>query len=127
MSEGPRRVLDKRSQLRGQLGRTPMMPPPPDPWRDADWPEPHVSTDDGADLSERLAELDEPTELELACMCPDRLADPPEDWDQWLAGLSAEELDEILGRGDPHGAQPLVGAGFADGGVLDTLDPGPVL
>jgi len=104
-----------------------MMPPPLDPWQDADWPESDVRADNGADLDERLAEVDEPTELELAGMCPDPLADPPEDWDQSLAGLSAEELDEILGPGEPLGAQPLNGAGFAEGGVLDTLNPGPVL
>src|SRR6266704_547163 len=110
----------------------------------------------GADLPCGGEGWHEPSEAELAGCWPDRFAGPPEDGDAWLDGLAAAELEALLGPGQdegqesadaefgadrPAGAGTPAGtaeqagfgsgtgasAGFAEGGLLDTLGPGPAL
>ncbi len=88
-------------------------------------------------------EPEEPSDAELLGAWPDPFAGPPDDGDAWLADLSVPELEvlagqwaaehgpgrDVLGAGFTH-AQPgdAAGAvGFAGGGALDGMVPGPVL
>jgi len=81
----------------------------------------------------------EPSDAELAGLWPDPFAGPPEDGpdeeDGWLAELSVAEvsaaqvsvteMDAIWGTGT--GSEAACESGFADGGLLDGLEPGPAL
>jgi hypothetical protein len=112
------------------------LPPPGGPGLPEHWPEDEPWLDE-------LAELEEPTEADLAGLCPDVLAGPPDGEDAWLGDLSLAELDALAdqwaageGRVPPRDG---VGAGFgrdlpgdpalgfAAGGPLDGLAPGQVL
>jgi hypothetical protein len=79
-----------------------------------------------------------PTEAELAGLCPDLLAGPPEGEWAWLADLPGPLLEEYLeATAEPVRPEPLPaglwsraagdGPGFAAGGAGDRLAPGPVL
>ena len=71
------------------------------------------------------AERTEPSEAELYGMWPDPYCDPPDDVADWAAGLSAAELDEIFGVGQPcPGPEP---ADADQDGLLDVLAPGSCL
>lgn len=101
------------------MNQPPVGPPSgPAPSAGQDWP------DDGP-------ERDEPTEAELYGLRPDPFAGPPGDGDAWLAELSAAELEAIFGEGADEGQEAAgagaSGSGFAAGGWLDVLGPGPVL
>ncbi len=107
------------------MNQPPVLPPreppagPPDPADEQDW-------------LAAWPERDEPTEAELYGLGPDPFAGPPDDGDAWLAELSAAELEAMFGNGADEGkdAGPgdgAAGAGFATGGWLDVLVPGPVL
>ena len=71
----------------------------------------------------------EPSDAELAGLWPDPFAGPPEDGPddegRWLAEVSAAELGAIRGTGP--GPEAAGDSGFGDGGLLDGLEPGPVL
>jgi hypothetical protein len=69
---------------------------------------------------------------------PGPLAAPPDGADAWLADLPGPLLDEYLAATEvPEGPEPIAagfwnrstgdGAGFASGGVVDDLPPGPTL
>ena len=86
-----------------------------------------------------------PTDEELAGLCPDPFAGPPDGPDAWLADLSAPEVDafleaaamagtaarpasrEAMAAGFTHRDPDPCAAGFAAGGPLDLLAPDPVL
>ena len=53
---------------------------------------------------EVFAELEEPTEADLAGLCPDLLAGPPDGEDAWLGDLSLAELDAL---GEPGPIRPV--------------------
>lgn len=67
------------------------LPPPGEPGLPAHWPE-----DDS--WPGQLAGLDEPTEADLAGLCPDPFAEPPDGEDAWLGDLSLAELDALAER-----------------------------
>jgi hypothetical protein len=101
----------------------------------------------GAETSDQAPEWPEPpTDAELAGLCPDPFAGPPDGPDEWLAGLSAFELDavaeatavtaaavagragqEAMAAGFTHRDPSPCATGFAAGGPLDLLAPDPVL
>src|ERR1022692_2196655 len=82
-----------------------------------------------------------PTDEELAGLCPDPFAGPPDGPDAWLADLSAPEVDafleaaamagtaarpasrEAMAAGFTHRDPDPCAAGFAAGGPLDLLAP----
>ncbi len=77
-------------------------------------------------------ERPEPTDAELHALWPDELAGPPDGGDTWLADLSAAELDALYGNTADEGQErpsmdQAAATGFAAGGWLDELVPGPVL
>jgi hypothetical protein len=98
----------------------------------------------GAETGDFLPEWREPpTDAELAGLCPDPFAGSPDGPDEWLADLSAFELDavaeataaaaagpagrEAIAAGFTHRDPSPRAAGFAAGGPLDLLAPDPVL
>jgi hypothetical protein len=104
------------------MSQPPVLPPP----------EPPASPPDPGDEQGWLVDWpgrDEPTEAELYGLGPDPFAGPPDDGDAWLAELSAAELEAMFGNeADDLGPDERAGAqGFAAGGWLDVLVPGPVL
>src|SRR5271166_3838838 len=91
-----------------------------------------------------VLELEAPTEAELAGLWPDPFAGPPDGQDGWLADLCSAEIDalaqawaaeegacaaEPVPAGFTHGDRTADdgAVGFAAGGALDVLTPGPVL
>jgi hypothetical protein len=79
-----------------------------------------------------------PSDAELDGLAPDPYAGPPDGADAWLADLPGALLDEyVAATEEPVGPEPIAagfwsrsagdGAGFASGGVVDDLAPGPVL
>ncbi len=87
-------------------------------------------------------DMEEPSEAELLGLWPDPFAGSPDGADAWLADLSLPELDALADdweRNHRPTRQDAVGAGFARdlpadpatgfaaGGPLDSLAPGPVL
>ncbi len=84
------------------------------------------------------AEAVPPPAEELPVLDPGPLAAPPDGADAWLADLPGPLLDEYLAATEaPEGPEPIAagfwnrstgdGAGFASGGVVDDLPPGPTL
>jgi uncharacterized protein DUF222 len=84
------------------------------------------------------AEAVPPPAGELPGIDPGPLAAPPDGADAWLADLPGPLLDEYLAATEPPaGPEPIAagfwnrstgdGAGFASGGVVDDLPPGPTL
>ncbi|HEX9032615.1 MAG TPA: HNH endonuclease signature motif containing protein [Streptosporangiaceae bacterium] len=64
-------------------------------------------------------QLAEPSDAELCGLWPDPLAGRPDDADEWLASLSADELDAMFGAtAEPDDREP------GPGPLLDALEPG---
>ncbi|HET7017073.1 MAG TPA: hypothetical protein VFI65_24335 [Streptosporangiaceae bacterium] len=90
-------------------------PPELPDWFEADWLECELSVD-----------REEPTEAELFGLSPDPLAGAPEDADDLVDGIVADP-PEAMGAGFTHDLPSDPPFGFAAGGPLDSLVPGPVL
>src|SRR6266702_2030975 len=73
----------------------------------------------------------EPSDAELAGCWPDPFAGPPEDGDAWLDGVTAADLDALLGPGRDErqeaAEREYADAEFWAGGKDERLPPGPVL
>jgi hypothetical protein len=91
-----------------------------------------------AELEAAGADLAPPSAEELEGWAHDPLAGPPDGADAWLADLPGPLLEEYLAAiEEPVGPEPIAagfwnratgdGAGFASGGVVDDLPPGPTL